>query len=239
MSIASAQETGTLKIRFEYGGTPKQAERVNVDKDIDFCGKHDLMSETLVVNQENKGIKNVIVYVYTGRGGVKLGKVPPGGKTLTLANDKCRFEPRVVIAQTGDTLKVTNPDEVSHNANLQFFNNRAQNLMIPAHKDALIPLVKAEPAPIPVVCNIHPWMKANVLVLDHPYAGASDDNGELTISGLPVGKLVFRANHESARIKDVEVDGKATSWNRSRFEIDIKPGENDLGTVVIPAGSFR
>ena len=139
-----------------------------------------------------------------------------------------------MIAQTGDTLKVTNPDDVGHNANLSFFNNKQQNLMIPATQEKDVALEKSEPAPIPVDCNIHPWMKAYVVVLDHPFAAVSDENGEMTIKGLPAGEeLVFRAYHESGSIKEVVIGGKKDEWKRSKFEMEIEPGMNDMGTVVV------
>jgi len=236
---AAAQQTGDLKIRFEYGGDPPKPGQVDVNKDVEFCGKTDLVSERLLVNPANKGIKNVIVYVYTGRGGSKLAKVDPVNKTHTLANEKCRFEPHIVIAQTGDTLTVTNPDTVGHNANLGFFNNKQQNFTIASGQEKSVVLEKDEPAPIPVECNIHPWMKGYIVVLDHPFAAASDENGDLTIKGLPAGeKLVFRAYQEAGSIKAVKINGKDQEWSRSRFEVEIKPGMNDLGTVVLPADSL-
>ena len=227
-------ETGDLKIRFELDGDLPEQKEIDVNKDVQFCGKHKLMDETLVVNPKNKGIKNVVVYVYTGRGGSKLDDVEPAGNTHELVNQDCRFEPHIVIAQTGDTLKVTNPDDVGHNANLSFFNNKQQNLMIPATQEKDVALEKSEPAPIPVDCNIHPWMKAYVVVLDHPFAAVSDENGEMTIKGLPAGEeLVFRAYHESGSIKEVVIGGKKDEWKRSKFEMEIEPGMNDMGTVVV------
>jgi len=107
--------------------------------------------------------------------------------------------------------------------------------MIPAGQATTVELKKAEPAPIPIDCNIHPWMKSYILVLDHPFAAVSDENGEMTIKGLPVGKkLVFRVYHEAGAIKEVSIDGKTEKWKRSRFEVEIKEGMNDLGTVIVP-----
>jgi plastocyanin len=237
-SIANAQ-TGDLKIRFEYGGAAPVPTLIKVDKDVEYCGKHKLENERLLVNPDNKGIQNVVVYVYTGRGGSKLDDVAPANKTHELANDKCRFEPHIVIAQTGDTLKVSNPDTVGHNANLGLFNNKQQNFTIPAGQEKTVALEQSEPAPIPVDCNIHPWMKAYVVVLDHPFAAKSDENGELIIKGLPVGQLNFRAYHEAGAIKEVKINGKDEEWNRSRFDVEIKPGMNDLGTVTLPAESLQ
>ncbi|MCG8653124.1 MAG: methylamine utilization protein, partial [Pirellulales bacterium] len=169
-TVAVGAETGDLKIRFEYAGAAVEPSALNINKDAEFCGKTKLVNEKLLVNKENKGIKNVVVYVYTGRGGSKLKKVDPVNATHELANDKCRFEPRVVIAQSGDKLKVTNPDAVGHNANFSFFNNKAVNVTIPAGEHKIVDVDKNEPAPIPVECNIHPWMRAYVVVLDHPFA---------------------------------------------------------------------
>ncbi len=236
---AVAAEGGTLKMRFEYGGDAVEAAKVNVTQDQSFCGQFDLRNERLLVHPENKGIKNALVYVYTGRGGSELTGIEPRGATVTLANENCRFEPHIALSQVGDTLRVTNPDEVGHNANLSFFNNKAENLMIPAGKEALIELKMDEPAPIPVDCNIHPWMKGYVLVLTHPFAGISDENGDLTIKGLPVGEtLVFRAFHEAGAIKTVTIGGDEVEWSRSRFEVEIQEGVTDMGTVVIPADAL-
>ncbi|TWU59359.1 hypothetical protein Poly51_21470 [Rubripirellula tenax] len=236
---AAAEETGDLKIRFEYGGEAVKPAPIDVNKDVEFCGKNPLVDERLLVNAENKGIKNVVVYVYTGRGGTDLPKMDPVKNTHTLANDQCRFEPHIVITQVGDTLEVTNPDSVGHNANLGFFNNKQQNFTIPAGQSKTVDLEKDEPAPIPVDCNIHPWMKSYVVVLEHPFAAVSNADGELVIKGLPVDTdLVFRAYHEAGSISDVTIDGKKAEWKRSRFETKVKAGMNDMGTVVIPADSL-
>lgn len=240
--VPAFAETGDLKVRFEYGGEPPAPGPVNVDKDVEFCGKHNLKSEKLLVNDRNKGIQNVLVYVYTGRGGSDLPKVDPANDTHTLANSQCRFEPHVLIAQTGDTLKITNPDDVGHNANLNFFINTAQNFTIPPKQAKEVVLEEPEPGPIPVDCNIHPWMKAHVLVLEHPFAAKSDENGELIIKGLPAGEeLTFRVWIEAAEgaIGEVMVDGEELDLGRrNTFEYEIEPGVNDMGTVVVPADAL-
>ena len=236
---AAAQETGDLKIRFEYGGTPIPPDLVDVNKDVAYCGKHKLVDETLLIHPENKGIKNVVVYVYTGRGGSKLNDVETSDDTHVMANQNCRFEPHIVIAQVGDTLKVTNPDAVGHNANISFFNNNAVNFTIPAGQEKLVELEKDEPAPIPVACNIHPWMKGYVVVLDHPFGAVSNADGELVIKGLPAGEeLTFRVFHEAGSIDEVSINGEEESWRRARFDVKIEPGMNDLGTVVVPADAL-
>ncbi|OYP29920.1 hypothetical protein CGZ80_23770 [Rhodopirellula sp. MGV] len=238
LASSASAETGTLKMTFKLKGDAPKGKTLKPNVDEAFCGKNPIPDESLVVNGDNHGIKNVIVYVYTGRRGTELPKMDLKAETHVLANENCRFEPHVLIAKKGDTIKVTNPDTVTHNANFQFFNNTAQNLTVPPGAFVDVELKDAEPAPTPVACNIHSWMKAQVLVVDHPFAAVTDENGVLEIKGLPTGEVVFRANHETGSLKDVVVDGKDTSWRSSRFEVDIKPGVNEM-TVEVPVAAFQ
>ncbi len=51
--------------------------------------------------------------------------------------------------------------------------------------------------------------------------------------------MVFRASHESGTFKnEIYVNGKKDKWKRNNFEVKIKKGMNDLGTVEVPAANF-
>lgn len=239
VSLAGAEETGTLKVTFKFKGTPPAPGTLDPNKDKEFCGKHEIPDETLIVHPENNGIQNVMVYVYTGRRGTELPPMEMEPQTHVLANQACRFEPHVLIARAGDTIRVTNPDTVGHNANFAFFNNKAQNLTVPAGGEVQVVVGESEPAAIPVACNIHEWMLAHLLVLDHPFASISDENGVLTIEGLPVGKeIVFRAGHERASFKEITLNGEEEGWRSNKFTVEIEPGVNDLGIVEIDADAI-
>ncbi|MGB7348074.1 MAG: methylamine utilization protein [Pirellulaceae bacterium] len=240
-SVFAQGKTGDLKITFKLKGDVPTLKNVDVTTDKQFCGKHDIKDERLIVNEKNQGIKNVVVYIYTGRRGTELPKQEPQKRKLNLANKNCVFEPHVLITQTGDTIEVTNPDEVGHNTNLAFFNNEAQNFTIPAGQKKDVLLKESEPAVIPVACNIHPWMVGHILVVDHPFAGISNEDGVLEIKGIPVGKdVVFRAWHEVGTFKnEILIDGKKEEWSSNKFELDIKEGMNDLGVVEVPVKEFE
>lgn len=233
---------GDLKMQFIFDGDVPAPSPIDPNRDAEFCGQHNLVKENFVVDPDSKGIKNIVVYVYTGRGGSDLPELPAGDETKVLANKNCRFEPHIVIAQVGDTLKVTNPDPIGHNANMNFIRNKPANPMIPAGQSKSVELTEPEPAPIQVDCNIHPWMRAYVLVMDHPYAAASDKDGNLVIKDLPNGELTFRVFMEAAdrgAFNEVEVGGKTQKWRRNRFEVDIKDGVNDLGVVKIKPSQVK
>jgi hypothetical protein len=49
---------------------------------------------------------------------------------------------------------------------------------------------------IPVVCNIHSWMKSWIGVLDHPFYAVSTSDGAFSIANVPPGDYTIEAWHE-------------------------------------------
>lgn len=234
VGFVHSQETGTLKVRFVYGGDVPDEELIQVNKDVGFCGQFRHKNERLLIDKETKAIQNVLLYVHTGRGGSKLEPVQRKPKIVTLSTINCRFEPHLLSMRAGDTLDLVNRDPIGHNTNINFFAN-------PAIAGNRRLVEKTEPVPILVECNIHPWMRAYLIVLDHPYVDVSDEQGNIEIKDLPVGgELVFRLFHEAASgpIRMLEVDGKSLALERNMLRLKIEPGLNDLGTVVFPASTF-
>lgn len=240
MVAVVAAQAGDLKMCFQYAGDAPVPEPIHVVAAA--CGGAQLVDQHLLVNPENRGIKNVVVYVYEGRGGPELPPQEPKKHTRELAHRNCQFEPHVLIAQTGDTLKVTNRDAWGHNTHFSFLQNDSRNLVIPAGGRQTVLLQDNEPAPIPVDSQIYPWMRAYVVVLDHPFAGVSDEDGNLVIKDLPEGKeLVFRVFHEAATraFERPVVNGRVEAWERNRFRLTIAAGVNDYGTVTFAADQLK
>jgi hypothetical protein len=73
-------------------------------------------------------------------------------------------------------------------------------MAIPAGERTGLPLTFRirEPSPVAVKCDIHPWMIAWWLVIDHPYAAVTNEHGEFLIENLPAGEHRFRVWHERA-----------------------------------------
>jgi hypothetical protein len=243
-ATATAAEWGDLKAKFVYGGTPPQAAPVNVTKDQAYCGKFNLVDESLVVNKDNRGLQNVVVYI-SPRPGAKGPDVHPSyteaaTEPLRLDNMGCRFSPRVVAIQAQRKLILGNKDQVAHNTKVDTFSSPAINPLLPAGAEITHQFAKAERRPAAVSCSIHPWMAGWVVVLDHPYGAVSDANGDLEIKNIPAGKWTFQFWQEKAGyVSDVKQGGKATKWDRGRVDLTIKAGMNDLGTIEVNPSLFK
>jgi hypothetical protein len=84
--------------------------------------------------------------------------------------------------------------------------------------------------------ELYPQLKAFVIVQKHSLVGVSSADGVLEIKDLSVGKnLVFRVWHEAGRgIDRLYVDEKPQQLVRGGYwQLDLKPGVNDLGVVEI------
>ena len=236
--VAQAKKWGTLRARFVVDGKVAEPSKVNAATDP-FCAALPIMTENLIVGKEG-ALKNLAVYMdkRSKTKDIHPDLAKPDAVPLVLDNKNCVFVPHVLFVRAGQSINVTNSDKTGHNANFNFFNNEPVNFLVPPEGKKNLPVLKDEPAPIPVDCNIHNWMRAHVIVQDHPYVGISGEDGVLEIANLPVGQVTLRVWHELGTIDEANVGGKQEKWSKGRMEIDIKEGMNDLGTVKIAADKF-
>jgi plastocyanin len=232
-SVAQAQQWGDLEGTFLFKGTPPTPAKINPTKDPEFCGKHPLVEEQVVVNKENNGLQNVVVYLADAT----KPKIHPDYEKdakaeVKLDNENCRFAPHVAAIRTGQTLLLGNKDPIGHNTKADFFANTPFNDLIPAGGSTKKTFAKAEGTPSPISCSIHPWMTAYLLIREDPYFAVSDKDGKIAIKNLPAGEHTFVV-WSNKFITKPTVDGKAVDWARGRVKINIKAGANSLGKVEV------
>jgi plastocyanin len=232
---SSAQEWGDLDATFLYKGTPPTPAKIKAEKDPEFCGKHNLVDETLTVNKDNHGLANVVVYLMDQ---AKPKIHPDYEKTakdkIEVDNENCRFAPHVLGIRVGQTLVVGNKDPIAHNTKADFFKNTPFNDLIPAKGSIEKTFSQEETTPSGISCSIHPWMNAYLLIRDNPYFAISDKDGKIAIKNLPAGEHTFVV-WSNKFISNVTINGKAPSpaWARGRAKINIKAGQNSLGKVEV------
>jgi hypothetical protein len=108
------------------------------------------------------------------------------------------------------------------------------NQLIPPNGKVRVKVDTTATLPMPVVCNIHTWMKGYLLALDHPYAAVTGQDGRLEIKNVPTGEHEFQFWHEKkGYLKGMRTKADVTD-SRGRIKLDIKRRETlDLGDVKV------
>ena len=238
--MAGAEEWGTIKGRFLYGGDAPSAAELKADKDVEVCGKHKLVNEELAVGAD-KGLANVVVFVRDK--GVKVHPDAAAEAKATKAvldNKDCRFSPHVMVVHTGQPLVIKNSDTVGHNSNVATLKNPPSNSLIPAGGESSIPFANEEAIPAQVTCTIHPWMKAWIVVRPNPYVAVSAADGSFEIKNVPAGEVELQLWHEKAGyIGEITVGGKSEKIAKGRRKVKVEAAGTNLGEMVLAPGLFQ
>ena len=232
---ASAAGWGDLKGRFVYEGDPPRPKVIDIaGKDADDFGKLTLKDESLLADKDG-GLANVVIYLRASKVDVHPDVSKDVGKQAVLDNKDAAFVPRVLpVWRQKQTLLLTNSDPVAHNCNLQPLLDLAANPLLLSGGQSEHKFNRDQKVPVPVVCNLHPWMQGYVLPRSNPYLAVSAPDGAFQIDKLPAGKREFQVWQERAGF--VAKDG----WNQGRFTVEIKPGQTtDLGTIKLQPQLFK
>lgn len=231
---AGAAPSVRVNVRFE-GEIPKRKSfefppgfRERRPDEAEFCGKcadsGTLRDESLEIDAETRGVANVAIAILGPAGDHRAliagkKKLPP----VVLDNASCRFAPHVGFVMAGSPITVRNSDSFSHNARIVF---RGQQELWNA---IVAPGREAQTRPFNVTgtytvyCDVHPWMRAYIIAVRHPYVEVTGKTGECVISDLPIeGEADVVAWHETL--------GSAKSTIRlvPGSEIQVRFTEKDL-----------
>src|SRR5580658_1534159 len=156
----------------------------------------------IVVTGENGALANVVVYVKDGLGHYKFDTPT---ETVALGQKNCMYDPHVVALMTGQPFEVQNNDPTMHNVHPMPKHNRQWSNSQPSGSAALHETFTHAEFAMPVLCNVHPWMRSTVFVFDHPYFAVTPPAGNFTLANLPPGTYTIEAWHETLGTQDQTV----------------------------------
>lgn len=191
-AYVAAEHKGSVSGTVKLGGAAPDARTLAIAGDA-FCTSalegQSTADEDWVVNADGT-VPNAVVWVKSGASeGYKF--TAPTDRDFTVKQHNCFYVPHVFTVMVGEKFHVENTDATQHNVHTkpqratQF--NKAQNH---GDKDELV-FEKKESKPVPFSCDIHSWMSAQCIVLEHPFAAVTDDKGHFEIKGLPAGEYEF------------------------------------------------
>ena len=109
-----------------------------------------------------------------------------------------------------------------------------KNVNIPQGEFVDVVLLEVDSTPGPVVCDIHGWMDALLVVKDHPYVAISSEDGTFRLENIPAGTWEFQFWHKTtANMRGLVVEGYEVG-RKGVIEVTITDGETlDLGDITI------
>jgi hypothetical protein len=188
---------GAIKGQIVLGDGPiPKPQEINVNKDQEHClAKGPLVSEELVVNEKNRGVRWVFVWLAPEPGGPPLTIHPDlaeiKNKQVEMDQPCCQFVPHALALRQGQELVAKNSAAIAHNVHWTGhpLKNPGGNVIVPAKGSFIIQGLNADRFPVKVSCDIHGWMNAWVRVFDHPYFALTDADGKFEIKQAPVGNF--------------------------------------------------
>lgn len=182
-----------------FDGTPPARTDVSMESDPACAAGHEGLTDdvTQAVLVTDGKLANVFVYVSEG---IKGSTTPPDAPAV-IDQKGCRYHPHVIGVVAGQKVEFRNSDATLHNVHSEAKVNRAFNIA-QATQGKVDTKVFSEPEQmIPIVCDVHGWMKSYIGVLPHNFFAVTSMDGHFTLPPLPPGTYTISAWHEKYGVK--------------------------------------
>ena len=221
---ANAQDNAVIRGKVIFRGNPAQHKRTVLDTSKDpNCKKlvKKIGSQNVVLNKKSDPVtvRNVLVWIDAGLGD---STYPPPKEPVVLDQKGCQYRPHVLGVMEGQSVLIRNSDPTSHNIHFLPKINDEFNRSQPKQgmEDNLKLLAEA---PFRVKCDVHPWMGCYIGVFKHPFFSVTGKDGSYELTGLPPGKYVVKAWHETFGQQTMEVQVSSGETKEAEFTYPLGP----------------
>ena len=206
--LAAGSPAGAASIRGAVinAGPPPEKKTIPINIDQYVCGKS-RENDELVVGAKG-GVRWAVVSLATPPAGARI---EPSARPVQVDQEQCVYVPRVVIVPVGGTVDFLNSDRLLHNLHSVSTENPSFNRTQP--KGRTVPITFKKPEIVRIDCDLHTWMRAWVVVAEHPFYVVTGPNGEFSLDNVPPGKYTLKVWQESLGTvtRDVTVGDKDTT----------------------------
>ncbi|MFL6415423.1 MAG: carboxypeptidase regulatory-like domain-containing protein [Bryobacteraceae bacterium] len=206
----------TISGKVTFHGKRPQLKLLDLTEDPECAKLHHkpVYDQSLVVDRGGD-LANAFVYIKSGLEGKQF---QPPSTPVTIDQKGCMFEPRVLGIQTGQELKVTNSDPVTHNIHPRAEVNREWNHSQAGGDPPIERRFTKQEVMIRVKCNIHSWMHAWIGVVDNPYFAVTGTDGSFVLKNVPPGNYTIEVWQERLGTQQQHITVAADSKQNLNFE---------------------
>lgn len=205
---------GTIRVN----GEVKRPFEIDMSADA-VCAKLNQSPKTDSLIASNQLLQNAFVYIKEGDA-LKSYRFEVPATEVVLEHKNCFFSPHVLGIRTGQRFSIVTSDPTEHNTHPTPKNNPEWNQTQPRHGEPITKTFQHAEVMIPFRDNQHPWEKAYVGVLDHPFFAITDEFGNYQIRGLPPGTYTLCVWHELLGEQEVEIKVGSGETRTVDFTLD-------------------
>jgi plastocyanin len=168
-----------------FVGTAPSPRKIEVTTDQYVCGEQKDAEDLLLSGR--KEIRNAVVWIDNPPANAAWPSPVP---KVEIDQKGCVYAPHVVLVPAGGAVDFLNGDRLLHNVHATPKLNASFNRTQP--KNRAIPITFEKPEIVQILCDLHPWMEAWVVVAAHPFYVITDAEGRFAFDNLPPGR--YRLN---------------------------------------------
>lgn len=222
-----AGDSATISGSVKFVGQVPTLPEIKLNYDSVPCQAKSVPDESLVVGPQ-RGIRYVVL---TLEGSSSTRGGPTIRKAIHYLNcERCRFAPHVLAMSVGDSLVIRDYDSVYHSllAMVPGGKTLANWSVNPAGMTtgSLRPtFVPKRPGIVGILCTLHGWMAAYVVVTDTPYYAVTNERGHYEISGIPPGRYVLKVWTErlGQQERNITLSPRVSAKADFAFSVSGKP----------------
>lgn len=216
-----AELSGTVTLKGEAPSPKVQTQNLQA------CKMHsDKMEIPIAEVGENKGVKNVFVWLEATDGSITKLKSALPPKEVTVDQKGCEFLPDSAILSIGGTLTVKNSDAGSHN--FKYAGEFIQgNITQEKGAEDQIKELPESPQFVTYECNIHPWMGGVIRMADHHANALTGSDGSFSLGQVAPGEYKVKVHHKALDgpqekgTVTVTKEGKVEGLDLSGLQVEI------------------
>jgi plastocyanin len=192
--------TGMIAGTVSFTGTPPPMAPIRMSGECAAQHKEPVFAGDALVHDGK--VENVFVYLKDGLGD-RVFAVP--AEPVVIDQSGCLYRPHAAGAQTCQPITFRNSDGFLHNVHgMPTVSSQWNFSMAVQGSTRSVRLPKPEVA-VEVRCDVHPWMRAYVGVVAHPYFAVTGADGRFTLGDVPPGEYVIASWHEQFGTREARV----------------------------------